>query len=176
MKNKPVLCTLTTIERVIYWLLESAASYASNVSGISSTKQCAGCLLGSHKKTLPCSFLILLASQHFGCLCPTVLNLSHSKFQHPEFQHQAHDHRSPYAGLLLPPPPLTPLHQQLISSQEKHHPPWPSLLCLRSLALFLSPAWHAGLINLTKWLSWQPKKESPGSLNSNPILYSLSFL
>lgn len=54
------------------------------------------------------------------------------------------------AGLLLLPPALTSLHQQLASSQEKHCPPGPSLLCLRFSALFLSPAWHAGLINLTK--------------------------
>lgn len=54
------------------------------------------------------------------------------------------------AGLLLPASPLTSLPQLLPASQEKHCPPGPSLLCLRFSALFLSPAWHAGLINLTK--------------------------
>lgn len=135
MKNKPVLCALTTIERVIYWLLESAASYASNVSGINSTKQHAGCLLGSQKKTLPCSFLILLASRHFGCLRPTVLNLSHSKFQHPEFQHQAHDHRSPIT-ICWASPPTTFSHSP---PSAVYFIPRKALPSLTKLALFTFP-------------------------------------
>lgn len=77
---------------------------------------------------------------------------------------------SPPTHLLLPPP----VTSHLIPKKNITLPS--KLTVFTFLCSFPLSSWHAGLINFTKWLSWQLQKENPEQANSNLILYFLSFL
>lgn len=88
VRNKPVLLAGSTIEGVFIYLISCFLPQQCVRDRVKQIMYRLSVRVSpKKKKKSPLFFPSFMIVPEFGCLCSTVLNLSHSKFQHTQFQH-----------------------------------------------------------------------------------------